>query len=329
MLLAAEFDMLPESARDSIVDGLARVSRAVSADDVEGIIGASKELIETVAKAVIDSMGGTYGSNVSLRTLASQALESLDQHPAALANNAALQRLSSSMISAGQAIAELRNSDGTGHGRARRSELTVAHAAFIHDVAKAWCRWILAAAGRVLGTRANLEGALTAIGGARVFSRGDLPAFLQELKLTQLGEEDQKKLGLAVARRWSVNRTFMPQVDVIEPLANGEHEYPAAFCEGIIEGLFLDHNGNLRLTPTDTQLALTIGLRLSGPRRERAFQRLADRVGDARPSAVFDEQAQRDVATVTRGIALGQKNRSIQRSLNRIAERIDDFRSPQ
>lgn len=310
------------------MDGQERVSRALAGNDLEGIIGASKDLIETVAKAVIDSLGGSYGSDVSLPTLALQALDACGQHPAALKGNASLQRLSSSVISAAHAIAELRNTDGTGHGWARRSDLPVAHALFINELAQAWCRWILSGASRVLETRADLDDALTAISGARVFSRGDLPAFLQELKLPELGEDDQRKLGLAVARRWSVNRTFMPQVDVIQPLANGEHEYPSAFCEGIVEGLFLDHNGNLRITPDDAELALTIGLRFSGKRPERVFQRLADRVADALPSAMFSQQLQRGVVDLSRDLAVAQKNPSLQRSLNRIADRVDGFQRP-
>ena len=66
----------------------------------------------------------------------------------------------------------------------------------------------------------------------------------------------------AVARRWSVNETFLPLTDVIEPLANGKVEYPPAFCEGALEGLLLDHDGRIRIRRSaDIQLAVEVGQR--------------------------------------------------------------------
>lgn len=52
------------------------------------------------------------------------------------------------MTSVVQTIAELRNRDGTGHGRSARSNLDQTHALLIRDVAEAWCRWVLATARR-------------------------------------------------------------------------------------------------------------------------------------------------------------------------------------
>ena len=118
------------------------------------------------------------------------------------------QRLGSSLATAvAQAMGEIRNTDGTGHGRARRSDLHVADALLARDAAEAWCSWTLATASRIFGTRAGLDQAIVDIGGDRVFSQGNLAAYLDALGLQDLHEADQRKIGLAVARRWTVNGT--------------------------------------------------------------------------------------------------------------------------
>jgi len=281
---------LPASARAAIEAAQDRVQRAVDADDVEGIVGASKEMMETVAKVVIDGLGGSYGSEVDLPRLAAQTLDALKLHPAALQGRGPLRQLSQSLISAVQAVAELRNTDGTGHGRSARTNLDKTHALLVRNVADVWCGWVLATSRRA--GRAPLDDFISDIGGGLALSRGRLPRLLAEIGLTELGDNDQRRVGLAVARRWSVNETFLPLTDVIEPIARGEVEYPPAFSEGALEGLLLDHNGRIgiRRSP-DIRLAVEVGQRLPGHRRKDAFRGLADRIEVARPSYKFGRRA--------------------------------------
>jgi|ERR1700674_5136017 len=326
MIAGEDLVQLSESARTAIQEAEHRVERAASANDVEAIVGASKDLIETVAKATLDALGNPYGSNASVNNLTSQALEALQLHPSALQGRASLQRLSSSLMTAAQAISELRNTDGTGHGRAAPSNLDRTHAIFIHGAAIAWCRWILATASRALAGRAQLDEAIRDISGARAFSRGRLTAYLGDLRVADLGDDDQRKLGLTVARRWSVNETFIARDDVIEPLANGQADYPPAFREGVFEGLLLDQNGYLRMAVADIPLAISIGKRLPGNRIAGAFSGLADRIEDAEPSQAFDGEARNQAAALVRALAAEQQKPAIRRALERILVRLDVLR---
>jgi hypothetical protein len=325
MINSSHLEDLPLSAQEAIGAAEDRLQRAVDAADVEGTVGASKELIESVAKAVIDLIGGSYGSDVSVLRLANQTLEALKLHPAALQGRASLQRLGQSLISTVQAIAELRNTDGTGHGRSARSNLDMTHALLCRDVAVTWSRWTIASARRA--DRAPLDEIVGGISGPLSLSRGKLPALLKDIGLEELGDDDQRKVGLAVARRWSVNGTFLPLVDVIQPIARGDVEYPPAFCEGILEGLLLDHNGYLIGQLSDNiNLAIDVGRRLPGNRRETAFKSLADRIEDASLSYKVDDEGLDQAAQLWRNLAVQQENATIGESLDRIASRIEGLR---
>ena len=325
MIEISHLEDLPPSARAAIEAAQDRVQRAVRADDVEGIIGASKELIETVAKAVIDVLGGSYGSEVDLPKLAGQTLEALKVHPTTLQGRGPLRQLSQSLISVAQAVAELRNMDGTGHGRSARTNLDKTHALLIRDVASVWCGWVLATSRRA--GRAPLDDFVSDIGGVLTLSRGKLPRLLAEIGLTELGDNDQRRVGLAVARRWSVNETFLPLTDVIKPLANGEVEYPPAFCEGAVEGLLLDHNGRIQVRRLDDiRLAVEVGQRLPGHRREVVFKGMAERIEDALPSYKFGGKVQDEAAEVWRDLAAKEENPAIKEALHRIAARFEKLR---
>jgi len=315
---------LPKSARTAIEQALGRLDRAATFNDVEGVVGASKELVETVAKAVVDALGGSYGSDIDMPKLAKQALEVLGLHPAGLQDRHSLRRLSSAQVSMVTALAELRNTDGTGHGRAAPSNLDAAHATLARETAISWCQWTLAAARRVLRGRVALDEVLSDIAGARVFHRGEIPTFLEEHRLPELGEENQRKLGLAAGRRWSSGGTFLMLEDLIEPLAAGKAEYPAAFAEGVLEGLVLDHNGYVRTTRRNVFLAVQIGMRLPADRGGRVFDELADRVDDALLSQAFDEEPQAEALDELRGLAPDLEDHpAIQAALIRIAQRIE------
>lgn len=60
----ADLVRLRPSAQEAIRRACQRVDRAEAARDVEAVIGASKELVETVGKSIVDALGGTYGSDI-------------------------------------------------------------------------------------------------------------------------------------------------------------------------------------------------------------------------------------------------------------------------
>ncbi len=322
----ADLAELPPSARTAIENALGRVERASSAGDVEQVIGTSKELVETVAKAAINALGGTYGSNAEMSTLAHETLVAIGMHPAGLSDRPSLRKLGSALASTVNALAELRNSDGTGHGRAVPSNLDPSHATLAQEAAMSWSRWVLSATHRALRDRVPIAEVVNDISGPLTLSRGKLPALLQELRIDERSEDDQSKLGLAVARRWSVNDTFLPREDVIEPLATGKAEYPPAFAAGVLEGLLLDHDGFLRMKPIDLPLAAAIAERLPGDRKERVFKELVDRAQDALLSYAFKEEAQIEAVQELDRLAGERAGSALGEALTTVARRIEELR---
>jgi hypothetical protein len=73
-------------------------------------------------------LAGTYGSDVEMPKLARQVRDLLETEPAGLQGRTSLGRLGGGLASTVVGVAELRNTDGTGHGRATPSELDPAHA---------------------------------------------------------------------------------------------------------------------------------------------------------------------------------------------------------
>lgn len=310
---------LPVAAQNAIAAATARIDSASAAADLEGIIGASKDLVETVAKVVLDVVGQSYGSDTPVQKLASISMRALgiaDERPA-------LHRLGGSMATAAGAIGELRNSDGTGHGRSAPSTLNARHAEFARAAASAWCTWMLALAEDKLADTSRFNKALAEIGGERVFRRGALKAYLDELQLDAAPREVQRKLGLAVARRWTMNSTFMPRIDVIDPLAEGTEDFPLSFQEGLIEGLLLDNDGRVRMRADDVRKAIEIAMRMRATVRQATLAQLADHVEEAGAAPSFGHDAQASIAALFRELSLEHRTRDPGHALARIAIRLE------
>ena len=310
---------LPAPAQSAISAAKARIERAGAATDPEGIIGGAKDLVETVAKVVLDVVGQSYGSDTPVQKLASISMKALgipEERPALL-------RLGGSMATAAGLIGELRNSDGTGHGRSSPSTINIRHAEFVWAAASAWCTWMLMLAGDKLADASRFDTALVDIGGERVFGRGALKAYLDELQLDAAPHEVQRKIGLAVARRWTINKTFMPLLDVIDPLAEGAEDFPLIFQDGLIEGLLLDNHGRVRMRADDVRKAVEIGMRMRARARQATLAQLADHIDEAAAAPSFDHDAQSAISVLFRELSVEHRTRDPGHALTRIATRLE------
>ncbi len=104
---------------------ITRMDAAVS-EDPELAIGTAKEFVETICKTILDARGGTYGPDDGAARLAKLTLKALqlttDGLSAERAAVNAIRRVVGGLGSIAQGLAELRNLQGTGHGKSAWQE---------------------------------------------------------------------------------------------------------------------------------------------------------------------------------------------------------------
>lgn len=105
----------------AIVAAEQRLGRAEALGDRPLIVGSAKELVETVAKAIVTARVGTPGANIDFGPLVTEAHKALDRQPGeGLASDGATRQLAQATKQLATALGLLRNDVGTGQGTARR-----------------------------------------------------------------------------------------------------------------------------------------------------------------------------------------------------------------
>jgi hypothetical protein len=123
---AAAFDV-PELQRQ-----LARLQHAVQ-DDPGLAIGTAKELVETTCKTILHARGIAFDDHADISELVKATRKALELLPADVPEAAkgadTIRRLLSNLGTVAQALGELRNLYGTGHGKVGRATgLSARHA---------------------------------------------------------------------------------------------------------------------------------------------------------------------------------------------------------
>ncbi|HEY3296819.1 MAG TPA: abortive infection family protein [bacterium] len=112
---------------------LRRIREAVDSDP-EQAIGSAKELVESVLKVIIEGSGEKPGGD-DFPQLLRRVQKMLDLDPSAITVNAkgadTVRRVLSNLGQVAIGIDELRNLYGTGHGRTKRSGVSVRHARLV------------------------------------------------------------------------------------------------------------------------------------------------------------------------------------------------------
>lgn len=161
-----------------------------------------------------------------------------------MANDAETRKVAQGLKSVVIGLGEMRNRHGTGHGRPTATGITDEHAELAFDAALLWSGWAVRRlepyiAGDVTALVRDLE--------AEIFHRGDLKRRLNYANLARLQEVDQRRLGLAVARRASQD-TFVVIEDGVEAVQPDDPDnWPPDYVESLLIGLFFDANGYLDL----------------------------------------------------------------------------------
>lgn len=237
----------------AITEAETRLRQAKSDGDGPLVIGSAKDLCEAVAKVVLAERGGSLGGAADLPDVVSAAHKALEFQPGeGIANDPETRKVAQGLKSIVLGLGELRNRRGTGHGRAAPGKVVEEHIDLAYEAAHLWGAWALRRlepyiAGDVTALVRDLEN--------EIFRRGDLKERLLLANVPRLPVEDQRRLGIAVARRAS-RETFVVLEDGIEDVDPSDpNVWPPAYIDGLLSGMFLDANGFLELAAWKTPAA--------------------------------------------------------------------------
>lgn len=129
-----------------IIEALDRAATSLDRDPA-GVVGAVKELIEATAKTVLESMGETVAKDEDLPSLIKRTQVALGLSPSSVRDDVdsaeSVKKVLGGLSGIAIGLTELRNTDGSGHGRSRGTRLSPRHARLAVNGARAWCEIVL------------------------------------------------------------------------------------------------------------------------------------------------------------------------------------------
>jgi hypothetical protein len=238
-------DGLGQAELGAIAEAETRLCNAqtTTPPDLRLVVGTAKELCETVAKIVIAERGNIYGGKDDMPALVTQAHKVLASQPGpGLAMDPATQKIAQGLKSIVLGLTDLRNSVGTGHGRSTVPDVVDENGSIAVDACRLWCSWALRRLGPYIA--GSVTGIVRALD-ADTFRRGELASRLGLARMAELPTDEQRRLGIAVARR-ALRDTFVVRIDGIDAIDSSDAKtWPSGYVEGVILGLFIDADGGL------------------------------------------------------------------------------------
>lgn len=232
----------------AIVGHRDRLAEAVGGTDGSLILGRAKELAESVARVVITERGEVAPAATDFPALVDSAHAVLKRQPGAhLSGDPELRNLVQSAMKIVKSVGVIRNTFGSGHGRAREPVVEQEMVDVVIPATMLWVRWALRRlAPLILGQPATLIGDL--LDGA-VFYKGNLAERLRAANIADLDTSIQQKLGNAVGIR-AMRDTVLVQAEGVQACANSDslEDWPPHYRRGVVDGLLFDENGNARPT---------------------------------------------------------------------------------
>jgi len=224
-----------------------RLATAIKLDDRPWIVGSAKELVEAVARCVIQAKNLIVASNADFSEVLNTAHAALDRQPGRdVSLSPDVRDIAASAKKIVLSVRNLRNDAGTGHGRATITPIDEEKATIVVDAAMLWVRWALRRLEHILlGEADNLIAELS--GG--IVTRRKLALHLEGSILPDQPVEMQRALGVAFAERAAGGTFVAREVGIDGPTNSTDlRDWPIDYRLGIAEGLTLTSNGFLTLS---------------------------------------------------------------------------------
>jgi hypothetical protein len=315
-------DALSPASWDAVEYYRGRLVAAAATDDRPGVVGAAKELIECVARCVLDATERTVGDKEDFNAVIFAAQKALER--------AAGKDTSSSpevkvIAGAAQNIATranvIRNRVGTGHGRARVADIDDEMAEIAGDAAMLWSRWALRRLGHLMAqypTRLLSELA----GGA---PRERLRTVFEEVLLPDQPKDVQHAIGVAFGREAAGGFGNATVVGVTPAASSPDLDvYPVDYRLGLVNGMVINSDGQIALTEPYVTRLVDILSPIPGDRAVAAIDELAETAQSASWITRWRGETVDPAATVgALGLAQGRLGPEMQRPMTGLREALD------
>jgi hypothetical protein len=298
-----------------------RVERAQRESDLEHMIGAAKDLVESIAKIVVAEAGGeVVPSNMDLPDLLAKAHVAMRRMP--VGGKGAETVLMQTATAASKTIrylAELRNKFGTGHGRVVRPEVEDEDAQMCVELAVWWARWALRRLNKILVAQPKIL--INELNEGVSFYKNNLKDWLAT-NLGSLESSDQRLVGVAVGQR-AMRETYTVTTEGVEACASDPSltAWPAPYREGLAEGLFLSPEGFVDIAPWGAEAAARIIA--PHPEVDKFLTELESKLGHAGFADRFGPQENYEVARAMRASADAVPEGPARDAWNRISVYVD------
>lgn len=270
-------DALDQAAWAAIQDAFTRLRTAVGTDDRPLIVGSAKELVEATARVVLEARGHPAASGQEYDKVLGDAQRIIEHQPGpGIAADATIRQAATFARKLAGLLRELRNTYGTGHGRAAVPIVEDEVLETCVDAALLWVRWALRRLQHLLlGSLQPLIADLR----SSTFGMGELATRLVAAGLPTLDPDDLRQLGVAVGQRAARN-TFTVRIDGVEACAASQDAaaWPPPYREGVVEGLFLDPLGHTHVDDQALAPRLAAEILVPHPEQGRVLTELADKI---------------------------------------------------
>jgi Abortive infection C-terminus len=239
-------DHLADESWTAIESYLSRFASASAGDDRPAMIGAAKDLIECIARCVLNATENAVGDSVKFPTLIHEAQKALKRVASPdIGVSEEVRAIARAAQTIATSVNAIRNKVGTGHGRARLPEIDDEMSSIVHDATLLWCRWALRRLEHLLAGYPNLL--LAEVNTA--VSRDTLQRHFNEVRVPNLPTDIQHAVGVAFGRQAAGGFGNAHLVGV-KPAADSPDlvEFPVSYRLGLVEGMVIDYAGQIGLT---------------------------------------------------------------------------------
>lgn len=238
-------DHIDDPAWEAIESARNRLKAAWSIEDHSEVIGKAKDLVETIAKVVVAASDGTVNDKTEVIAIVKLAMKGLGRQPGSdLSQDQELRAMAQAAQTIATSIAPIRNTYGTGHGRAQNPKIAEELASVTLEGALLWSRWAIRRLGHLLADYPNdlIEAVETGT------TRHTLRQKFNDVALDQQTPEVQHRIGVAFGQQSAGGFGNATQVGVEPAIDGGFDEFPVAYRSGLLQGMLFTADGLIGLT---------------------------------------------------------------------------------